>query len=456
MLAPYQNPAMVSHPTPSPQEVDTGLVCLLILARSRHDLEAAWNGTLMLLTTRSRLRSTARKFDVTWFLPAIFTSQQRWLHTRRNPCKSHICTKKSYEDRIKDLQRTLSPHIISSVQLITPEKAHAICNEVLKLTNTAQLAQRLMQFSPAPEEEDAKWRKLPGTEATFVSDILDVDYNRDGKKDRLAIIGGGGTCGNSDIVDLAAAIKRGDASGMGYLGFSDEEVESDEDLRWADWGRGDHFLFVQDEPVVVTANFGQKSADVRLVSWFGEGQKRPLCMFAPAGQVQIRVVADSHPRLCKVVAGGRWQPIAWHGPVSPDDIPMLTVAGHHADGGSTALIDINTDGQPDNLALLDYASGAGCGSYRQWLVAFSEDGKTVPPSGLNRALHNVGGPMTRYREPKQWHDIQIFTFEGKPSILGSSPKYVVGVYSVWKDVLQTWCGFEVLEQFKIERVFTPR
>jgi hypothetical protein len=33
--------------------------------------------------------------------------------------------------------------------------------------------------------------------------------------------------------------------------------------------------------------------------------------------------------------------------------------------------------------------------------------------------------MTRYREPKQWHDIQIFTFERKPYILGSSPKYNV-------------------------------
>ena len=161
MPAPQQAPAMASHPTPSPQEVDTGLVCLLILARyfgiaadgeqlrhelglsakpcgatevlriarrlglkagkrsatwarlttlplpaiaqytdgryvilgqvdgervliqdpheprplvrSRHDFEAAWNGTLLLLTTRSRLRSTARKFDVTWFLPAILT-----------------------------------------------------------------------------------------------------------------------------------------------------------------------------------------------------------------------------------------------------------------------------------------------------------------------------------------------------------------------------------------------
>jgi len=159
MPAPQQDPVTAAHPTPSPQEVDTGLVCLLILARyfgmaadgeqlrhecgasgqtfgdtemlraakrlglkagkrsttwarldtlplpaiapytdgryvilgqvdgervlvqdprepsplllSRRDFEAAWNGTLMLLTTQSRRRLTVRKFDVTWFLPAI-------------------------------------------------------------------------------------------------------------------------------------------------------------------------------------------------------------------------------------------------------------------------------------------------------------------------------------------------------------------------------------------------
>ena len=41
------------------------------LVLSRHDFEMAWNGTLILFTTRSHLRSTTRKFDVTWFLPAI-------------------------------------------------------------------------------------------------------------------------------------------------------------------------------------------------------------------------------------------------------------------------------------------------------------------------------------------------------------------------------------------------
>jgi len=41
------------------------------LALTCRDFEAAWNGTLILLTRRSRWRSTAQKFDVTWFLPAI-------------------------------------------------------------------------------------------------------------------------------------------------------------------------------------------------------------------------------------------------------------------------------------------------------------------------------------------------------------------------------------------------
>src|SRR5207249_4151860 len=159
MPAPQHDPAMALHPPPPPQEVDTGLGCLLILARyfgiaadgeqlrhecglagktcgdtevlraarrlglkagkrsatwarlgtsplpamaqytdgcyvilgqvdgervlvqdprqpnpqvlSRQDFEAAWNGTLILCTTRARLRSPVRKFDVTWFLPAI-------------------------------------------------------------------------------------------------------------------------------------------------------------------------------------------------------------------------------------------------------------------------------------------------------------------------------------------------------------------------------------------------
>jgi ATP-binding cassette, subfamily B, bacterial HlyB/CyaB len=34
MSTPQQHPAMASHPMPSPQEVDIGLICLLLLPRS--------------------------------------------------------------------------------------------------------------------------------------------------------------------------------------------------------------------------------------------------------------------------------------------------------------------------------------------------------------------------------------------------------------------------------------
>jgi subfamily B ATP-binding cassette protein HlyB/CyaB len=159
MPAPQPDPAMTSHPIPSPQEVNTGLVCLFILTRdfgitadgaqlrhgfglsakpggdtgvlriathlglragkrsatwarlmalplpaiaqytarrymvlgqvdgervlvqelrkahpltlARRDFAAVWNRTLILLTTRARLGSIIREFDVTWFLQAI-------------------------------------------------------------------------------------------------------------------------------------------------------------------------------------------------------------------------------------------------------------------------------------------------------------------------------------------------------------------------------------------------
>jgi uncharacterized protein YecT (DUF1311 family) len=384
----------------------------------------------------------------------LLAAQARWLRTRRNPCSTKTCLKTVYEQRIIALQRLLSPHTVP-VPLITPEKANAICQEVLHLTNTGRLEQRLLRFSAAPDTVNRQWKTLPGTETLFVTGLLRVDYNRDGKKDRLAFIEGGGTCGNHDIVALDAVMQGRETPTL-YLGFSDEESESDDNLRWAGWGRADHFLFVHGEPVVVTANFWHKPADVKLVSWFGEGQQRPLCAFTPAGHVQIRRVADRHPRLCKAIAAGRWQPLTWDGTLSEDGLRMLRAAGHHADGGSTALADLNTDGQPDLLARLEYASGAGCGSYRQWLVARAAEEHTGPPSALNQALQDFEGPMRHYNTPKTWHDMEVFTFEGKPYILGSSPQHVAGVYSVWNDRPQTWCGFEVLEQFTIARFYTPR
>src|SRR5262244_1294749 len=89
MPAPQQAPAMAPHPTPSPQEVDTGLVCLLILARYfgiaadgeqlRHELGLSGKpyGDTEVLRMARRLGLKASKRSATWArlgtlpLPAI-------------------------------------------------------------------------------------------------------------------------------------------------------------------------------------------------------------------------------------------------------------------------------------------------------------------------------------------------------------------------------------------------
>ena len=40
-------------------------------AVDRADLEAMWDGTLILLTTRPTLAGDARRFDISWFIPAV-------------------------------------------------------------------------------------------------------------------------------------------------------------------------------------------------------------------------------------------------------------------------------------------------------------------------------------------------------------------------------------------------
>lgn len=41
------------------------------------------------------------------------------------------------------------------------------------------------------------------------------------------------------------------------------------------------------------------------------------------------------------------------------------------DSSKDATLDINLDGKKETIVLFDHASGAGCGSYRQWLREFT-------------------------------------------------------------------------------------
>src|SRR5262249_29960553 len=83
MLTPQQHPAMASHPMPSPQEVDIGLICLLLLTRSfviaaagkqlRHEfgLSRKPSGGAEVGCIARRLGLKAGKRSATWALLGI-------------------------------------------------------------------------------------------------------------------------------------------------------------------------------------------------------------------------------------------------------------------------------------------------------------------------------------------------------------------------------------------------
>jgi uncharacterized protein YecT (DUF1311 family) len=344
----------------------------------------------------------------------------------------------------------LLPISANAVQQLSPKKAKAICKERLDRRNSGQTI-KFMEFSPISEEEHEKWDKLQAGYLPFLGNILEVDYNHDGKKERLASIVFPGSCTSSEIIDLDKYIAKIDSDFIGssgnYIGFSDEEVEEDKDLRWASWGSDDSFTFVQGEPVVISGS--------GLISWFGEGWKRPLCSFERAGKIKVRIKENLNKSLCEAVKSGQVKPVLWEDLEITHNILGAEKQHGDIDKASKVFIDINNDGTKDRIAHLSYVSGAGCGYFVQWIVALSQDDKSVPDSPLNQLLEKIHGPIIQFDEPEQWRSVQVFIFDGKPYILGNGP-YGIGVYSVWNNTLKQWCSFEIIEQQKIKHFYNPQ
>jgi hypothetical protein len=115
------------------------------------------------------------------------------------------------------------------------------------------------------------------------------------------------------------------------------------------------------------------------------------------------------------------------------------------------------DGKQDTIALLDYASGAGCGSYSQWLIDATADIETTSTTtSLNSILahSSIWGPITGFRMHEPWFSVRLLQYQGKPYILSKGTDSTAKLVSIWERQLQTWCEYELLPQHRIE-VFFP-
>jgi len=369
--------------------------------------------------------------------PEVLRNQQRnWLTKVRNRCDDKACLKIAYNTRIQTLSR-IAPWM-------TNEKAKKICTSALAMINDGSIKNRFINFKPASDNERTAWEdRYSQFPTNSLSDVLRLKHNR--YEYHLGYVVGGGTCGNCDIVDLTTD----------KLFEIYPHDEDDEDLRWAGWGTCDHLLFLMDEPIIVSGRFHFGYSLAALVSWLApDGAKQVLCSLQQTMKATVNVVHAEDERLCEAVMSEKVKFFPWKDKVSVPE-SQLRALNIRADGSKGAYVDLNLDGKRELVALLDYASGAGCGSYHEWLLALTAKGTLPQSSTLNKALlKREWGPVTgRHIDDQRRFSVRLFQYEDKPYIYGQGDKTSASVVSLWENKEKTWCEYNILPQHRIKRYY---
>ena len=370
--------------------------------------------------------------------------QHRWLRDVRNRCSDFYCLKSAYTRRIEQLS--------TKSTWMTNEKEQAICKAVVDAINDGSMAKRIKSFEPANEDDRRAWEdRRPSFSSLSLNQTLKISAH--GRTATLGLVQGGGTCGNCDIEDINAIESA-------VYPFD----ESDDYYRWMSWGQCDHFLFIEEEPVIVTGGFGQGTSRATFVSWLApDGAKRALCYLGQdSGKKTTRkITTNNNPELCDAVGKNRIDGIPWATSLS---IPRENTGNDATmwDSSKNATLDVNLDGKKETIVLFDRASGAGCGSYRQWLREFTPEQRSIfqadphstAESPLNGIFASNGyGPVKNAKESDEWYAVKLFRYGGKPYILGQGTESSAEIISVWGNQKKTWCEYQVLPQHRIEAFY---
>lgn len=373
--------------------------------------------------------------------PDATRKQQRsWLRATRNRCPDVACLKSEYTKRIDQLA--------AEQKWLTNAKVRSICDAVVQAVNDGSIGSLIQSFhTPSPEEERL-WNANAAGSSLYLHQTQTVRSK--GVERTLGFIQGGGTCGNCDIVDLVAKQTE--------LYPPDDEQER---LRWAGWGKCDHLLFIEDEPIIVTGRFGWGESRMSLVLWLApDGAKRALCYSTPTRKINVKTVRSDDAELCRAASEeGAVEMAPWPVPVAVPRGPRalgtetrVTVSDMKFDEAWGTRMDIDMDGKEDTIGVFDFASGAGCGSYHQWLMELTPDGSSVAKTPLNDVLRSrewgpIKGP---HWKTDDWFSVEIFQYRGKPYIRGRGMDTSAAVMSIWGGQLQAWCEYQLLPQHHVE------
>lgn len=391
-------------------------------------------------------------------------AQREWLTKERDKCTTRACLEAAYRKRIAAM--------LSDAELMTDHRAQRICDAVANGINDGSIVDQFRGLERASEELQNQWKTQNPDVFLSLERVARITHH--GRERTVGEIVGGGSCVDFAIEDISAKVPA--------LYPPDDE---DQRLRWASWGRRDHFLSVEGEPIVVTGSF-RGPPRATLVSWLApDGAKRALCYLGLKGQTVLRPVRSDDGELCAAVSAGDVSPIPWS-ETSTTQIPkeqLLRETGIYADDGRIAFVDLDLDGKQDMIAKLDYASGGGCGSAHEWLVQVVADTQSAespateidsagsPAREFGAAPHEdqPAQPVVTHRiarsrmneilRKQEWGPISVvdssfslslFIFREKPYILARSETGGAQVVSLWGGEKQEWCEYRLLQQHKVE------
>lgn len=372
------------------------------------------------------------------FADLLRRDQRAWLLDVRDECFNVDCLKAAYERRIYAVR--------FGRQWLTTDHANAICRDVQQSVNAGTLPSRFL--TAAVSEDDATAQAVAAyKERALYSDVgvAATWHLSDGRKQRLlGRTTGGGTCSACEIVDLQAQLKA-----------PDPEIDEDGRLRWAAWGGCDELLKV-DDALIVVRDHGYRTT---LVSWLApDAVLRPLCYLEAAGDdYSTEQISSLDDELCKAARSDGIDRIAWSSKqrASIEDQAKF----NRVDDKVVAEVDLDMDGQSDRVALFDYASGAGCGSYHQWLSLDSSpadsDGASLGGQIGKSELSAIRGTWSYDGLGESAQSIKLFRYRGKPFVLAGGPQGHAVVMSFWNREPQSWCEYRILPRHSIAVTYPP-
>lgn len=340
------------------------------------------------------------------------TQQRGWLSNVRNRCESNECLKQSYIQRLEQLA-FINEQPLKSLPVGQSSDA-SNCKLIAKFANSRalQLLKPWPLAKPATREQLTK--VFGGEDVSESNGYWTVDLNNDGVRDHLTIT----LAGTMRIATVFARSGRPDTKPVKLSGYED----FDRDISFL--AVGGRYYFWGDDTVWRLGKDGAFEVACRILQ----------------GPSQIVQVKGERERVCSLVAQDALVPVEFKLQHTIAHPPSEGIFWSKNPRDGLAMVDLDNDGQLDNVVQLDFINGAGRGCETTYVAVANASATALPENDLNKLLmEEVGGVQCG-------PSMEVVTYDGLTYIDAKSTDR--RLYRIKGTKAETVCEFEERQSFQ--------